>query len=158
MVAQLDAARGREIVARWCALAERRLEYLTELYEMGRWRRYYNERGFLAEIREAKEAVQTWRGLLSREASSDNRSIDLSWLGRPRTAVPAAEPWCDLVHLAKAAEIVRDARAGRPVHPEEEVVDARETPAVPSTSEAIRALVPELATIATRYPQLRNAL
>ena len=78
-------ARGRDIVARWCNLAEQRLEYLTELFETGRWRRYHSEREFLENIQEAKAAVETWRDLLSREASLDNTAIDLSWLGRRRT-------------------------------------------------------------------------
>ena len=80
-----DVARGRNIVARWCNLAEQRLEYLTELFETGRWRRYHTELEFLENIQEAKAAVETWRDLLSREASLDNTAIDLSWLGRRRT-------------------------------------------------------------------------
>ena len=80
-----DVARGRNIVARWCNLAERRLEYLTDLFETGRWRRFHTELEFLENIQEAKVAVETWRDLLSREAALDNTSIDLSWLGRRRT-------------------------------------------------------------------------
>src|SRR5579864_5633090 len=91
MASQLDVAKGREIVARWCNLAERRLEYLTELFESGRWRRFHSEQGFLENIREAKAAVEAWRDLLSREASRDNRTIDLSWLGRSQTTVPRNE-------------------------------------------------------------------
>jgi len=77
-----DVARGRDIVARWVILAEQRLEYLTELFETGRWRRYHGERAFLENIQEAKAAVELWRDLLTREASRDNSAIDLSWLGR----------------------------------------------------------------------------
>ena len=80
-----DVARGRDIVARWCNLAERRLEYLTELFETGRWRRFHTELEFLENIQEAKTAVETWRDLLSREAALDNTAIDMSWLGRRRT-------------------------------------------------------------------------
>jgi uncharacterized repeat protein (TIGR03809 family) len=79
-----DVARGRNIVARWCNLAERRLDYLTELFETGRWRRFHSEVDFLENIQEAKAAVETWRDLLSREAALDNTAIDMSWLGRPR--------------------------------------------------------------------------
>jgi len=63
MTHRTDVARGRDVVARWCDLAERRLEYLTELFETGRWRRYYSERAFLENIREAKTAVEIWREL-----------------------------------------------------------------------------------------------
>ena len=88
MASQLDVAKGREIVARWHHLAEQRLNYLTELFDSGRWRRFHSEEAFLENVREAKVAVEAWRDLLSREASRDNRPIDLSWLGRSRTAPP----------------------------------------------------------------------
>ncbi|MET4723494.1 putative repeat protein (TIGR03809 family) [Bradyrhizobium japonicum] len=58
-----DVARGRDIAARWCALAEQRLEHLSEMFETGRWRRYHSEIAFLENIQEAKRAVQTWRAL-----------------------------------------------------------------------------------------------
>lgn len=57
------ATGGREIAARWCALAEQRLEHLSEMFETGRWRRYHSEIAFLENIQEAKRAVQTWRAL-----------------------------------------------------------------------------------------------
>lgn len=83
---QRDVERGREIVERWCGLAEQRLAHLAELFETGRWRRYHTEAAFLENIREAKAAVETWRMLASREATPDNRPLDLSWLGRGRGA------------------------------------------------------------------------
>ena len=87
-----DVALGREIVARWCALAERRLDYLTELFETGRWRRFHSEVQFLQNIQEAKAAVETWRALLRREASLDNSTIDMSWIGcRHTTPLPRDE-------------------------------------------------------------------
>ena len=57
------AARSADVLGRWRELAEQRLEHLTELFESGRWRRYYGELAFLENIREAKVAVETWRGL-----------------------------------------------------------------------------------------------
>ncbi|WP_167770424.1 TIGR03809 family protein [Bradyrhizobium niftali] len=57
------AAGSREIAARWCALAEQRLEHLSEMFETGRWRRYHSEIAFLENIQEAKRAVQTWRAI-----------------------------------------------------------------------------------------------
>jgi uncharacterized repeat protein (TIGR03809 family) len=91
MKQRLDVARGRDIVARWHALAEQRLEHLTELFETGRWRRFHTERAFLENIREAKAAVETWRDLLTREASKNNSVIDVSWLGLSRTDMPHGE-------------------------------------------------------------------
>ncbi len=92
MTHRLDVARGRDIITRWCNLAERRLEYLTELFETGRWRRYHSERAFLENIQEAKAAVETWRDLLRCEASRENLEIDVSWLGRTKvTPLPRGD-------------------------------------------------------------------
>jgi uncharacterized repeat protein (TIGR03809 family) len=67
MTHRIDVAEGRDngldLGARWRLLAERRLEYLTELFESGRWRRYYSERAFLEDIQQAKAAVALWRNL-----------------------------------------------------------------------------------------------
>ena len=62
---ELMSAAGcsREVAARWCALAEQRLEHLSEMFETGRWRRYHSELAFLENIQEAKRAVQTWRAI-----------------------------------------------------------------------------------------------
>src|ERR1700733_16070192 len=93
MTQQLDVARGGDVIARWCALAEQRLEYLTELFETGRWRRYHSERAFLENIQEAKAAVELWRNLLTREASRSHSVVDISWLGRPRATLQRGEVW-----------------------------------------------------------------
>lgn len=58
-----STAGSRDIAARWCALAEQRLEHLSEMFETGRWRRYHSELAFLENIQEAKRAVQTWRAI-----------------------------------------------------------------------------------------------
>src|SRR5689334_22205955 len=88
MAQRTDLARGRDVVSRWCVLAEQRLEYLTELFESGRWRRFHSEASFLENIREAKVAVDTWRDLVKREASLDNSAIDMSCLGRTGVISP----------------------------------------------------------------------
>jgi len=66
MTHRADVGRGREIVARWCNLAEQRLEHLNELFETGRWRRYHSEQAFLENIQEARAAVEIWRNLQMR--------------------------------------------------------------------------------------------
>lgn len=58
---------SRDVAARWCALAEQRLEHLSEIFETGRWRRYHSELAFLENIQEAKRAVQTWRAIVAGE-------------------------------------------------------------------------------------------
>ena len=157
MASQTDVAKGREIVARWCNLAEKRLEHLTELFDSGRWRRFHSEQAFLENIREAKSAVETWRDLLSREASRDNRAIDLSWLGRSRTALPQIEFPRNLAHLPQTPGIAAD-QPRRISASAEDRSGVSETLA-PEASEADTwAAVLDLATIAARYPLLRNTL
>src|SRR3984893_6876136 len=88
MTHRLDVARGRDIVARWTALAEQRLEYLTELVHNIRLRRFHSDLSYLYHIREANPAVETWRDLTTRERSLDNSPVDISWLGRTRATLP----------------------------------------------------------------------
>ena len=63
MTYRFGAAPDPAVVARWCALAEQRLDYLTELFNNGRWRRYYSHTAFLENIKEAKAMVAHWRAL-----------------------------------------------------------------------------------------------
>jgi uncharacterized repeat protein (TIGR03809 family) len=158
MTSHLDVAKGREIIARWCALAEQRLEYLTELFDSGRWRRFYGEQAFLENIREAKSAVETWRDLLSREASRDNRAIDLSWLGRGRTAMPQIEFRRNLPHLPQTPGIVADQPRRTSASAEDDRNGVNETLSPEASEVDSWAAVLDLATIAARYPLLRNAL
>jgi uncharacterized repeat protein (TIGR03809 family) len=67
MTHRQGVASGRDIAERWRALAEQRLEHLTEMFETGRWRRYHSELAFLENIQEAKRAVQAWRLLAAGE-------------------------------------------------------------------------------------------
>jgi uncharacterized repeat protein (TIGR03809 family) len=181
MTHRFDVAHGRDIVARWCALAEQRLEYLTELFETGRWRRYHSELEFLENIQEAKTAVETWRDLLTREASRNNSTVDMSWLDRPRTALPRVNLPRGQVHQ------LRPPRAPVAIEPPREVLVAKgphqvcpdqvpsvpelEAPAVdlvldpalgpaldPVLDPVLDQFTRELATIAERYPLLRNVM
>jgi hypothetical protein len=158
MTHRLDVARGRDIVARWCDLAERRLDYLTELFETGRWRRFHSELAFLENIQEAKSAVEIWRDLAMREASRDNSAVDISWLGRSRTSLPRGEGLRGQVHRLQTIE-----NADAPTQSEglaaaqTEHVSSDDAPSAPAMDN-----VPELMTdfdaIGQRYPLLRNAL
>lgn len=184
MTHQLDVARGRDVVARWCALAEARLEHLTELFESGRWRRYHSERAFLENIQEAKVAVETWRDLSLREASRNNNAIDMSWLDRtkavlarserrddqvkpPQPAAIAAEPPPSAVSIVPQAGSLGLSEASleavilgqvrlEDVRLEEVGVDeAPSAPALEDTSDRTRNIA---AAILERYPLLRNTL
>lgn len=157
MTNQRDVAGGRDIVARWCTLAERRLEYLTELFETGRWRRFHGEVEFLENIQEAKAAVETWRDLLSREASRNNTAVDMSWLGRRRTVLPRGENWPGLAQ-PKAAAMSAERPAGISIVPRADPVGAVEAFAAPAMDDSTSELTPDVAAIAERYPLLRNAL
>jgi uncharacterized repeat protein (TIGR03809 family) len=97
MINRIDVAGGIDIIMRWRALAEQRLEYLTDLFETGRWRRFYSEPAFLENIKEAKTAVETWRNL-SRSEASDNAALDIPRLGRSGAAVPREEMLRDQFH------------------------------------------------------------
>ena len=163
-----DVALGREIVARWCNLAARRLEYLTELFETGRWRRFHSEVQFLQNIQEAKAAVETWRGLLRREASLDNNSIDMSWIGcRHTTPLPRDEGFRPpVVRLQpqpapKAAVPPREIVADVPVAVNSPVVIAEEALPVPSAAVVHQMMPPparRVDVMKERYPLLRNAM
>lgn len=163
MTDRTDVARGRDIVARWSALAEQRLDYLTDLFETGRWRRYHGERDFLENIREAKAAVETWRGLLNAEATPDNRPVDLSWIGRrssvppmkrevPAEAVPSIPPRLAELPVAPPVSVV-------PAMPEPEPVHALDPAGTPDESalDKTLALTLDIVAMAERYPLLRNA-
>ena len=159
MAHQLDVARSRDVVARWCALAEQRLEYLTELFETGRWRRFHSELAFLENIQEAKAAVETWRDLSVREASLNNSAIDMSWLGRTTAALPRGEGVRDQVHRPQPAEI--------PAEPPPSIISIVPAVDLDCSDEALSAPVSDNAceltrdidaTITERYPLLHNAL
>ena len=142
------AARGADVLGRWRQLAEQRLEHLTELFESGRWRRYYGEVAFLENIREAKVAVETWRGLSAPRVVAEP-VIRATWPSaatpqrwRPAAPAPAlapgpievpmladasAEPEIDFLALERALDV-----------PDEPMLD--------------------LASIEQRYPLLRNTL
>ena len=163
-------ARGRDIVARWCDFAERRLEYLTELFETGRWRRYHTEREFLENIQEAKTAVDTWRDLLTREASRDNAAIDMSWLRRSR-ATRAMQPrghiLSDQVHLFQPHSVQIPAEPPPPSDrsnvAESDQFCSGTAPSAPDRnalvhSSALDKAALDIASLAQRYPLLRNVM
>jgi uncharacterized repeat protein (TIGR03809 family) len=162
-----DVALGREIVARWCNLAERRLEYLTELFETGRWRRFHSEVQFLQNIQEAKAAVETWRDLLRREASLDNSTIDMSWIGcRRTTPLPRDEGFRQPVArlqpqpAPKAVAPPRDVPGDVPVAVESQLAVAEEAQPAPNVPVLYKMPPPalKLDVMKERYPLLRNAM
>jgi len=182
MTHRQDAARGRDILKRWCVLAEQRLDYLTEMFESGRWRRYHTEAAFLENIREAKSAVAAWRDLSVREAGRDNSTVDVSWLGRGRATPPRGEQAGDrpdpgqLLHLkmpelpeiAVAPPLSDVSMAGEPhsgwatapssldMATAKPDIGKQDVMQRESKSEEGQALTLDIALMRERYPLLRN--
>ena len=186
MAQRLDAARGQEraqeILDRWCALAEQRLDHLTELFETGRWRRYHSELSFLENIQEAKNAVETWRRLATREAALDNSAIDISWLNSPKPVPPRRNPLADyqLPPPPRRADIIAaqapfDAPLAPRMIPEvsesvlqQAILEQAPSEQVASEQPVSQDIAPpvddrwqqalDLSAMQERYPLLRNAL
>jgi hypothetical protein len=161
MTHRSDVARGRDIVARWCDLAEQRLEYLTELFETGRWRRFHSELAFLENIQEAKSAVEIWRDLASREASRDNSAIDISWLGRGPAGLPrGAKPQGRIDRLQPPPAPIADQPLASDVSiaAQTDHVCSDDAPSVPAMDAISELTLDIAAAVAERYPLLRNAL
>jgi uncharacterized repeat protein (TIGR03809 family) len=162
MTQRIDVARGRDVLVRWCNLAEQRLEYLTELFETGRWRRFHSEMAFLENIREAKSAVEIWRHLSTREASADNNAVDLSWLARATATLPRNQPPRD--HSLRVATPPLRFSAGLPPGetPSVAAIDQSafepDLPALELALDIVSQPPREAPPIEARYPQLRNAM
>jgi uncharacterized repeat protein (TIGR03809 family) len=158
MTYQLDVAGGRDIVARWCTLAEQRLQYLTELFETGRWRRFHSELSFLENIQEAKAAVDLWRDLLSRGTSRHHLTPTMSRL-RTTASLPSIEtlrrqmgrmPQQPAIPSETSAAII----AAVPETSNPQAMKVQPAP----TLQAMSRIRPNISSIAERYPLLRNSL
>jgi uncharacterized repeat protein (TIGR03809 family) len=161
-----DVARGRDTVARWCNLAERRLEYLTDLFETGRWRRYHSEPAFLENIREAKAAVETWRDLMARDAAPDHLAIDLTAHGSKRPALPRHDEIVEQVALPQfepapiVVEPLREIPDDVLAALESQLLDMDEASSASDAPDLDDMTLPplDLDSIQQRYPLLHNAL
>lgn len=151
MTHRKDAARDADVIARWRTLAEQRLDYLTQLFESGRWRRFYGEVAFLENIREAKVAVETWRGLSSGRAAAEP-VIRVTWPVPERELRP---------HAVAAPPAI--APEPEPLALEDEFLAAEEERAEPvvdliALEQALGTVeeVLDQGSIERRYPLLRN--
>jgi hypothetical protein len=145
-----DAARGADVLGRWRMLAEQRLEHLTELFESGRWRRYHSEKAFLENIREAKNAVEIWRGLSTSKAVPQKPvAAAQSILIRALAPVPVTAP--EPIKLPVAKEVAFAAQAETPAAPVIDMLALEQALDVPE-------LTIDLAAIEQRYPLLRNRM
>jgi uncharacterized repeat protein (TIGR03809 family) len=162
MTHRSDVARGRDIVGRWCALAEQRLQYLTELFETGRWRRFHSEMAFLENVQEAKAAVENWRELLRRETSPDIAPVDISWPARTRATPLRGEQLREQISTLQPAPVEQPARAEVSIAPRVVHAFPHEAPFARSAGgpvpDSVLELRMDIASIEQRYPLLRNAL
>ena len=143
-----DAARGADVLGRWRLLAEQRLEHLTELFESGRWRRYHSEKAFLENIREAKNAVDIWRGLTTAKAVPLKPvAAAQSILIRALAPVPVTAP--EPIKIRPSEEIALAAQDEMPVPPVIDMLALEQALDVPE-------LTIDLAAVEQRYPLLRN--
>jgi uncharacterized repeat protein (TIGR03809 family) len=172
MTHRTDEAPRREVIARWCTLAEQRLSYLTEMFESGRWRRFYTEAAFLENIKEAKFAVETWRGLSNPHLARTAAIEPTPELAQGVAAVELALSESAVPTTARTAEPDPAPMAPEPFQLEEEhaVEQAELAPVDASPSEPVIDMLAleqaldlpdaafDMSAIEQRYPLLRNAL
>jgi uncharacterized repeat protein (TIGR03809 family) len=133
---------GRDLVARWQVLAERRLAYLAELYETGRWRRYYSDHAFLENIREAKAAVGAWRELSGSGLEDERPAIEVAPADGADTPPPE-------IAAAPVTESIISGEGASPIVVDLDALErALSEPAEP---------VLDTVVVEQRYPLLRNA-
>ncbi|MGY8664595.1 TIGR03809 family protein [Bradyrhizobium sp. UFLA05-109] len=155
---------GRDIAERWCALAEQRLEHLTEMFETGRWRRYHSEVAFLENIQEAKRAVQTWRALADGAdvpAMSPVGTFALGWSPAALSRETVRHERAQTVQ-PKAVHIVPETvvPVGRASMPERlaKIAEPSIAPELPpAIPERVVEFIFSLDGIEAKYPLLRNA-
>ena len=145
MTHRFDVADSRDLFARWCILAEQRLHHLTELFESGRWRRYYGELAFLQNIQEAKTAVETWRALAARGPLVSSPAKDIP---SPESSLGAFGP-PPFAPAQASKPVAHDATVLEPIV---DLVALEQ-----SLKNAIEP-VPDIRPIEQRYPLLRNAM
>jgi uncharacterized repeat protein (TIGR03809 family) len=161
MTHRRDVALGREIVARWCTLAEQRLQYLAELFETGRWRRFHSESAFLENIQEAKAAVEMWRELLRRETAPGDSVVNISWPARTAAPLLRSERLPDQIRRPQPTPIT-EPRADVSIAAKADLVRSNGALSAPAPYAPVPDPVLELAmgtgSIEQRYPLLRNTM
>ncbi len=143
MTHRFDVGGRPDLAARWCTLAEQRLDYLTELFNNGRWRRYYSHAAFLENIKEAKAMVAHWRALSTGEPPGDDKTTISLLEVTPGSAI-VVEPALREIERVAASEIaLPDQVAPAPA-------------AEVQKNEAQDKMSPDVDLLTDRYPSLRN--
>ena len=90
--AMVQATVKLEAVAiKWRVLAERRRDHHIDLYRTGRWRHYYTDQEFLAEMRAAIALAQRWARIAPRPEEREAVSIAARDQARTAELIKAAE-------------------------------------------------------------------
>jgi uncharacterized repeat protein (TIGR03809 family) len=133
MTHRFDVAHDPAVAARWCTLAEQRLEYLTELFQNGRWRRYYSHTAFIENIKEAKAMVAHWRALSTPGHVPEEPTPIVIPEPKPESVSDVLEPAPDEIDLDAANEVAPadEAALADEVTAADEVAAVDETAAVP---------------------------
>ena len=161
-----DVACGRELAARWCNLAEKRVDYLTDLFETGRWRRFYSEQAFLENIGEAKAAVATWRTLMTGAASPAKSPTGLTGLAEMRSPQPRHDEILPAVRQFETepepilVEPLREIPEDVLIALESQLFSSEEAPSATDAPDLeLMTMQPlDLDMMQKRYPLLRNAM
>ncbi|MGB6537176.1 MAG: TIGR03809 family protein [Xanthobacteraceae bacterium] len=74
MTKTLTVAIQRQNAERQLFGARRALGHLVELYDSGRWRQLYKEAAFAEAVRQARQAVEHWSGIVAKSGSDSNSS------------------------------------------------------------------------------------
>ena len=78
-----------EISLKWRDLAQRRLDYFTELYRSGRWKHYYTPDAFTERMRDVVKAAKAWSHLAERASAEQILAEDLrDPVSRPLPRLP----------------------------------------------------------------------
>jgi hypothetical protein len=89
------------IVRRWLALVERREQHFAELFHSRRWRHYYTQTEFLAEMRKVLQARNQWAvlaGLPVKNIPGDDKGAqDVAPVSRPSPDTRRGRPALRLV-------------------------------------------------------------
>jgi hypothetical protein len=152
MTHRFEAAHDPAVAARWCTLAEQRLEYLSELFQNGRWRRYYSHTAFLENIREAKAMVAYWRALSKPGHAPEEPTPILIPELKPASAPEEAEAASNEIDLDIASETSPADEAAPP----DEAAPADEVTAVPATEVPANKMASPLDHMDDRFSLLRN--
>lgn len=101
---RIGTLRTEEIARKWLALAERRLQYLDELYRTGRYQKFFTEQNLLAVRKATERTAREWASLLPPLMSAPEATV-----------TPAQHPLEPVVARARPEDAAGEARVANAV-------------------------------------------